>query len=83
MSLVRSFKNKTISWEEYERTYNALLNSRAQDIKLVMNNICTPHSKTPSGKDLILLCWCPDVEICHRRLAAEWLKNLGYGVTIN
>lgn len=64
--LLNGYKNKTVSWKEYEIEYNKILAQRKILKKLDWNIF----------KDSVLLCSEPTSEQCHRRLLAEYLvKN--------
>ena len=36
----------------------------------------SPAEGTATGKAVVLLCGCPDVNQCHRKLLADWLAKL-------
>lgn len=63
--LLNVYKNKTISWKEYEVKYNEIL-VRRKIIKKIDWNIF---------EDSVLLCSEPTAEQCHRRLLAEYLAQ--------
>lgn len=61
--ILDSYKNKSISWHEYEKKYSELMNTRGNynnfdDAYKQYNNVC-------------LLCSEPISTNCHRRLLAE------------
>lgn len=63
--LLKSYSDKEISWNEYEKTFNKLLEARGIISKhniRIFNNSC-------------LLCSEDTPEHCHRRLVAEFLKK--------
>lgn len=64
--LLNRYKNKFISWKEYEFEYNKILAQRNIIDKINWNIF----------KDSVLLCSEPTVEQCHRRLLAEYLSKM-------
>ena len=72
--LMKDYKEKRISWEEFRDIYNALLEERKPlksfDLSRQPNIIC-------------LLCAEDKPERCHRNLAAQYLKANYQGETIN
>lgn len=66
--ILNAYKKKEISWEEYEIQYKALLKRRS--VKQVL------EEKFHHEYDKIcLLCSEATAEQCHRRLAAEYIKD--------
>lgn len=63
--LLDGYKNKTISWNEYEIQYSKILNDRNIISKIDINNI----------DKSVFLCSEPKANQCHRRLLAEYLKK--------
>jgi uncharacterized protein (DUF488 family) len=63
--LLNGYKNKSISWKEYEIEYNKILFQRNITDKIDWNII----------KDSVLLCSEPTADQCHRRLLAEHLAQ--------
>ena len=63
--LLNGYKNKTVSWKEYEIEYNKILAQRK-----IINEI-----DWNMFKDSVLLCSEPTSEKCHRRLLAEHLAK--------
>jgi len=70
--LLKGYRKNQISWEEYEKQYNKLLIERTvlknKDIS-IFDNAC-------------LLCSEPTAKQCHRRLAAEYLRDLNKDIKI-
>ena len=64
--ILDSFKKKKIDWAEYERQFNKLMETRK--IELLMYN------KLKDGD--CFLCSEDKPKYCHRRLVAEYLKNI-------
>lgn len=64
--ILDAYKNKYISWDEYEKQYNSLINSRNIDSSL----------KNIDFNDACLLCSEKTADQCHRRLAAEKIKDI-------
>jgi uncharacterized protein (DUF488 family) len=70
--ILNEYKKKRIDWNEYEIRYRRLIEER-QPAKSLM----------PEDFDrACLLCSEPTAEHCHRRLAAEYLKEAWGNVTI-
>jgi uncharacterized protein (DUF488 family) len=70
--LLNGYKNKTVSWKEYEIEYNKILAQR-KILKEIDWNIF---------KDSVLLCSEPTSEQCHRRLLAEYLAKNNLDIKI-
>ncbi len=70
--ILSSYKNKKISWNDYERMYLELLEKRKPENKLSFSDL--DHA--------CLLCSEPLPEKCHRRLAAEYLKKKIPGIVV-
>ena len=64
--LLKGYKDKLVSWEEYVKIYNQLLVNRD-----ILKNI-----SVETLDDIVLLCSEPTAEQCHRRLMAEYLAVL-------
>jgi uncharacterized protein (DUF488 family) len=63
--MLKRYQDKTLSWEAYEKDFKDLLEMRnaIKDIKQdLIDDVC-------------LLCSEPTADYCHRRLAAEYIKN--------
>lgn len=64
--ILDDYKKKRITWGEYEKRYNLLIETRKTEKEFAnlfnYNNIC-------------LLCSEPDAKQCHRRLLAEYLQK--------
>ncbi|MDB5093864.1 MAG: hypothetical protein JWO85_1965 [Candidatus Eremiobacteraeota bacterium] len=63
--LLRRYRDKTLTWDQYAQEYVALLRERTPERALspaVLNDAC-------------LLCSEATPEHCHRRLAADYLKS--------
>lgn len=73
--ILNAYKNKKISWDDYEKAFNKLLNERdlkeyvKYNLKNKLDNIC-------------FLCSEDTPEFCHRRLVAEYVKDLLKGEEI-
>ncbi len=63
--LLKGYKNKSISWKEYEIEYNKIIVQRNLIEKIDWNIF----------NDSVLLCSEPTGEQCHRRLLAEYLAQ--------
>ncbi|MBN1919078.1 MAG: DUF488 domain-containing protein [Verrucomicrobia bacterium] len=73
--LLDGYKNKTLSWEEYETRFRALLSERR--VEQVVDR------RLFDDGPAVLLCSEPEASHCHRRLAAEYLQEQwgGFGIT--
>jgi uncharacterized protein (DUF488 family) len=63
--ILDGYKKKQMTWDEYERRFNALLEERA----------IADHRKPAHFDRACLLCSEPTPEHCHRRLVGEYLKR--------
>jgi uncharacterized protein (DUF488 family) len=63
--LLKSYRNKTLTWDQYAREYDALLRERRPERAV----------STAMLNDACLLCSEATPDHCHRRLAAEYLKS--------
>ncbi|WFS62301.1 DUF488 domain-containing protein [Pseudodesulfovibrio thermohalotolerans] len=70
--ILDSYKKKQISWEQYTKKYEYLLNTR---------NIGFALSKIDLN-DACFLCSEPTAGKCHRRLAAEYLQRSDANISI-
>lgn len=74
-SILDGYKNKVISWEDYENLFEELMLERGSiesiisDLKNNFDSIC-------------FLCSEPDADNCHRRLVAEAISSRCQEVTI-
>lgn len=74
--ILDNYKNKIISWKQYELEYNKLLEERK--IKILFPTLVDLKKET-----VCFLCSEETAEKCHRRLLAEYLKNnLSYDIEI-
>lgn len=64
--ILDDYKKGKITWAEYEKKYNALLEKR---------NIKELYPKLAGNEIVCLLCSEPTPEHCHRRLLAEYLQR--------
>ena len=71
--LLAAYRGKQLSWDEYEQRYLALLRQRGVE-RTLDREVFEPG--------MILLCSEDQPERCHRRLAAEYLRDTWSGVTI-
>jgi uncharacterized protein (DUF488 family) len=71
--ILNGYKKKLIDWEQYEQRYRTLLKDRRPAERL----------KPEDFDRTCLLCSEPTPEQCHRRLAAEYLKDEWKNVIIH
>ena len=71
--LLKSYRDKQITWEEYERQFLDLM---------VERSIETEISRDLFSRRSVLLCSEHEPHRCHRRLVAEYLNDRWGGVTI-
>lgn len=63
--ILDGYKKKQISWDEYIVQYNNLIKKRTIESKLSLSEL----------DGACFLCSEPTADMCHRRLAAEYLKK--------
>ncbi len=65
--LLNSYKNKEITWQEYEELFNKELEEKRKEIAKLLKRLNLDKG--------CLLCSEEKPEKCHRRLVAEFLKR--------
>ena len=65
-NILKRYKNKEISWKQYELEFNSLIEKRKIEEKISLDLLT----------DACLLCSEATAENCHRRLVAEYFKKL-------
>lgn len=65
--ILSDYKNKIISWDEYEKKFTMLLNDRKLE-----KYICEELSDKLDG--ICFLCSEDKADFCHRRLVVEYIK---------
>ena len=65
--ILDGYKQKHISWKEYEEKYNELIMKRGNHRNF--------QTKYAAYENICLLCSEPTAEHCHRRLAAELIAK--------
>jgi uncharacterized protein (DUF488 family) len=63
--LLKKYRDKALTWDQYAQEYDALLRERTPERTLSISTL----------NDACLLCSEATPEHCHRRLAAEYLKS--------
>ena len=71
--VLKDYKNKKISWQEYEEQFLELLRKRKPQINIIENN----------DSNICLLCSEDKPVCCHRRLVAEYYQAKLGNVVIN
>jgi len=70
------FYNKNnISWEEFKKQYREILENRREDIIDRLSN--------RDEEDITFCCWERTPYNCHRIVAFEFLKEIGYKVELH
>ena len=64
--ILKRYKNKEISWEQYELEFNSLITKRKIETIISLDLLT----------DACLLCSEATAEHCHRRLLAEYFKKV-------
>lgn len=64
--ILKRYKNKEISWEQYELEFNSLITKRKIEAIITLDLLT----------DACLLCSEATAEHCHRRLLAEYFKKV-------
>jgi len=70
--LLKDYKNKKISWQEYEDIFLDLLRKRRVEEKIDIKDF----------ENCVLLCSEKTPKNCHRRLSAEYLKKFFNNIQI-
>jgi len=68
--LVLRYKRKTISESQYKRRYLEMVKARFEDNPKAVKELF-------GMGEVVIVCFCPDGEFCHRFLAAEFLESMG------
>ena len=69
-------KNNVNGFDDYEKVYmNQLKNN-----KYALNELSSIKNMLESGKDVCLLCFCRNINTCHRSLIGRLFKNKGFDV---
>lgn len=70
--LLHDYKKKKIDWNQYEKSFENILNNRHPERVLSINDL----------SDACLLCSEPLADKCHRRLVAEYFKRVYPDISI-
>ena len=68
--LLKNYRNKEISWSQYETAFEAIMNERNIDQYLQSTYA------NAQNKSVCLLCSEPTAEKCHRRLIADHFSSV-------
>lgn len=81
-SLLKSYKNNLITWDEYTKEYFNRLFSRADlgNCLMVRKEIDAIKNVLDIGKDITLYCYEKPTDNCHRHLLGGVFKEIGYEV---
>ena len=71
--ILDGYKNKKLSWSEYEKRFNDLLVTRRAHTLVTSSEL----------QNTCLLCSEPTPDRCHRRLVAEYLRHHFDNIEIN
>jgi uncharacterized protein (DUF488 family) len=74
--LLNDYKKGIVSWQSYEEEYNKILEGR--NVKHILD-----EKYNKDFNKICLLCSEHTAEQCHRRLAAEYIKNIYPELDIN
>lgn len=77
LDLLKRWKNEELTWEEYEKEYNAFLLqvvTEPQEFRKAFNILCEIR-KRMEKEEIYLICYEADDSQCHRRLIQEFLLN--------
>lgn len=69
-SILKDYKNKNISWDEYEKRFDLLMDERN------IEGYIKKNYDMALTKNLCLLCSEDKANNCHRRLVAEYFKQI-------
>ena len=68
--MVMGTKSGNISWDDYKEMYRELMRESYRRSSHIWEEVL-------SRKQLTLVCFCKDGDLCHRYLLAEFLAKLG------
>jgi uncharacterized protein (DUF488 family) len=71
--IVWDYKNGFLTKEAYISAYLRLLEQRKDAIASELADI----RKLAQGKTVVLLCWEPEGQFCHRHLLLDFLQSIG------
>jgi uncharacterized protein YeaO (DUF488 family) len=71
--MVWGLKKGRLTWEQYENRYYALLGQRS----VVMSGWLIHVTELLKKDRIVLVCFCPKPDNCHRKLLAEFLTGWG------
>lgn len=71
--ILKAYRSKEISWDDYAQKYSELLVSR---------NVGDQLDRSNFSSRAVLLCSEPEADQCHRRLAAEHLRDSWGGLEL-
>lgn len=75
VDLLVAYREKTITDEEYTKTYNAVVLEHLRFHEVLME-----LKELSNDKDIILLCHESADKFCHRQLVAKWFTDNGIEV---
>lgn len=71
--LLHKYKNNEISWYNFKTEYKSILEEKKEEIIEILSDV---------DGDVTFCCWERDPYHCHRYVAYEFLKAIGYKVTL-
>lgn len=85
-----SLFNDYLYWRSHNLWNNATFNTKYRrrfleqlySDETALADLVEIGSQSKSGKQIALLCYCKDVNLCHRKILGEVLLNCGLEVTI-
>lgn len=67
--LLKDYHDKKIDWETFEKKFTKENLNKKNKYLTIISDLVRKY-------DITLLCWEETPEMCHRRLVAEYIKNL-------
>ncbi len=74
IKLLYQYKDGNLKWQEYKKLYREILENRKENIIDILSN--------REEENLTFCCWEKYPYRCHRIIAFEFLKDIGYNVVL-
>ena len=75
VELLYKYKNNEITWDDYKIEYRNILELRKEDIIDILSN--------RENDDITFCCWEKEPYRCHRIVAFDFLREIGYNVVLH